>query len=283
MITTFGKPGQAAVVSATTNTKIQPTSSTNNNKKSTTTPSYVCSSPILKTTASHLLQRRLLLPTLLIPSCILIIPSTIISCLSILSYYATASSSGGRSSLSTIIITSLIILLSTFGLMNIGKGIIDKYLSNELLKKQTRNNKFALIFWSLVISIVCVRMLLSFGTFFTSSSSTNYGYENGSDEGGGWFYWCFGLVTSTLFWCIKISGLCCGASLGWFIMSVLVVLRYTGPFCPIGKFFYICIHLFFLCIFCKIHMICKCAHIICSLFILCFSPMLQYTTENQSL
>ena len=233
MITTFGKPGQTAAVTSTTNTKI-PTSSTNNNNKSTTIPQYVCS-PILKTTASHLIQRRLLLPTLLIPSCILIIPSVIISCLSILSYYAT-SNNGGRSSLSTIIITSFVILLSTFVLMNIGKEIIDKYLPNELIKKQTRNNnKIGLIFWSLVISIVSVRMLLSFGTFFTSSSSTNYEYENGSYEEGGWFYWCFGLVTSTLFWCIKISGSCFGASLGWLIMSVLVVLRYTGPFCPLGK------------------------------------------------
>jgi len=232
MITTFGKPGQAATVTSTT--KIQPTSSTtNNNKKSTTTPQYICS-PILKSFALHLLQRRLLLPTLLIPSCILIIPSTIISCLSILSYYAT-SNNGGRSSLSTIIITSFIILLSTVVLMNIGKEIIDKYLPNELIKKQTRDNKFAVTFWSLVISIFSVRMLLSFGTFFTSSSS-NYGYENGSGENTGWFYWCFGLVTSTLFWCIKISGSCFGSALGWLIMSVLVVLRYTGPFCPIGKF-----------------------------------------------
>lgn len=233
MITTFGKPGQAAAVTSTTN-KI-PTSSTNNNKKSTTTPQYICS-PILKTTASHLLQRRLLLPTLLIPSCILIIPSTIISCLSILSYYAT-SNNGGRSSLSTIVITSFIILLTTVVLMNIGKEIIDKYLPNELIKKQTRDNKFAVTFWSLVISIFSVRMLLSFGTFFTSSSSTNYGYENGIGyEDTGWFYWCFGLVTSTLFWMIKISGSCFGLTLTWLIMSVLVVLRYTGPFCPIGKF-----------------------------------------------
>jgi len=121
--------------------------------------------------------------------------------------------------------------------MNIGKEIIDKYLRNELIKKQTRdnNNKIALAFWSLVISIFSVRMLLSFGTFFTSSSS-NYDYENGSGENTGWFYWCFGLVTSTLFWMIKISTSCFGASLGWLIMSVLVVLRYTGPFCPIGKF-----------------------------------------------
>jgi len=117
--------------------------------------------------------------------------------------------------------------------MNIGKGIIDEYLLSELIKKQTRDNKFAVTFWSLIISIVSVRMLVSFGTLFTSS---NYDYENGSGEGGGWFYWCFGLVTSTLFWCIKISTSCFGASLGWSIMSVLVVLRYTGPFCPIGKF-----------------------------------------------
>ena len=106
----------------------------------------------------------------------------------------------------------------------------------------TKRCQYALPFWSFIISLIMVRMVVyCFGSisFFASSTTDYIGNEDSKHynggAGGSWIGWYFGLLSRTLFWSVKITGTCFGPSLGWMIMSILVVLRYTGPFCPIGK------------------------------------------------
>jgi len=168
------------------------------------------------------------------PAMILSIPPLVVSILSVLAYHATQSHTNGqRGSLSAILVTSTAILLSTFILFRIGKSTIERHAPNEIAKKKAlAQSTYALPFWSLVISICVVRALhYCLGDILPL-------FSNGSDVeevSRGWMNWGLGIVTTTLFWAIKVAGACVGPALGWTVMSVLVLCRYTGPFCPIVR------------------------------------------------
>ncbi|KAL7542416.1 hypothetical protein ACHAXR_012139 [Thalassiosira sp. AJA248-18] len=206
----------------------------------TTKPHYICS-PIPAMAASFNLRRRLLLPTFVIPAMILSIPPLVVSVLTVLAYHAThhpgSSSSSGRgsSSLSTIIATSSIIIGSTWFLAKMGFSAIARHAPSEITKKRAlAQSSVALPFGLLVFCTVVVR-IMHWALFYSYLSLKE---EDDYMEGRrmvGWLNWGWGLLTTTLFWTIKIAGACFGPALGWAVMSILVVCRFTGPFCPIVR------------------------------------------------
>lgn len=236
-----GSVGASAVnatpQSSTKSTPLTTTSIDNPAKTTTIKQHYICS-PFLQTTSSFLLRRRLLLPALVVPTFIFIVPSIIITFLSLLAYNVTfgASNLSYQQSLLSIIISSSSIILSTLILINFGKSTINQYYSsNEVLKKDLlKRSVYALPFWSFVISLVMVRTVVyyySFGIF--KSSGNNYGNDDTNMPRV--VAWVVGMITTTFYWSIKIASTCFWPAIGWIVLSLLIVLRYTGPFCPIGK------------------------------------------------
>lgn len=202
-------------------------------------PRYKCS-PITNSAAAFNLKHRLILPTFVIPTLIFVIPPILISILSVLAYatHPTTkhSSDGGRGdSLSSIIVTASIIIGSTFILSKLGFDAICRHAPNEMKKRDALSKSYVAIpFYSLVFSIVSLRLLywMYYSIVGTTSGGDDYDRE-GSNRGV--ISWGWGVVTTTLFWSIKIAGACVGPALGWMVLSFLVVCRYAGPFCPIGE------------------------------------------------
>ena len=189
-----------------------------------TTHHYVCSS-VPAAAASFLLRRRLLLPAFAMPLLILVVPPSVISFLSLLANLATGWQRIHRcDGLPSVVMVSTMILFSSLFLEKIVRNAISRHAPDEKSKKRAlAQSRYALPFWSLVISIVVVRTLHSnFGTLL--------------DPSRGWIDWVWGLLASTSCWVVKIAGLCARPALGWALMSLLVTCRYTGPFFPIGKF-----------------------------------------------
>ena len=71
----------------------------------------------------------------------------------------------------------------------------------------------------------------SFGIF--KSSGDNYGNDDTNMPRV--VAWVVGMISTTFYWSIKIASTCFLPAIGWMVLSLLIVLRYTGPFCPIGK------------------------------------------------
>lgn len=187
---------------------------------STTKPLYTRSA-IPASVAKLNLRRRLLLPTFAIPSAILAVPPLIGLAVSVISLLAAPNATN----ISGILFVSSIIISSAWLLVNVGFGAIERHAPSEQAKlKATHQSALALPFWSLAFSICVVHYFLN---AFTPNGE-------GAMHSGGWINRGWALVTTSLFWTMKVAGATVGPALGWLVLSVLVVCRYTGPFCPIG-------------------------------------------------
>ncbi|KAL9186961.1 hypothetical protein ACHAXT_010681 [Thalassiosira profunda] len=195
-------------------------------------PRYVCS-PLPAAAASLNLRRRLMLPALAIPAALVTIPPLAVSILAILARLANATR-GGRGNLPAIIAASSAILGAAWCMTTMGRGAIARHAPNEAAKKRAlAQSAIALPFWALVLSICSVRALSYFAGGFASLFA---GGEGGNIGGGsGWLGGAWGLTTTGLFWFVKIAGACTGPAVGWAVLSLLVVLRYAGPFLPIVR------------------------------------------------
>ena len=188
-------------------------------------------SPIPASVAKLNLRRRLLLPTFAIPSAILAVPPLIGLAVSVISLLAAPNATN----ISGILCVSSIIIASTWLLVNVGFSAIERHAPSEQAKlKATHQSALALPFWSLAFSICVVHYFLN---AFTPNGE-------GAMLSGGWIHRGWALVTTSLFWTMKVAGATVGPALGWFVLSVLVVCRYTGPFCPIGALFFHVLNIF---------------------------------------
>ena len=215
-------------------TSIGGPSSTKSSATEKPRPNYVCSE-IPQTTALNFLHRRLLLPTFIIPAALLSIPPLLVSALAFLAYHVTGAG-GSSTSLAAIVLTSSIIIASTLLLIQTGKIVITSHFADEKARiKFMAQSTFALPFWSMVFSILAVRILHSFfGVFrplfvetLASSSSTIEASSRG------WMSLILGLMGTTSFWTIKTCCITFLPSMAWAWISILVAIRYTGPFSPI--------------------------------------------------
>lgn len=186
--------------------------------------------------ASFLLRRHLLLPTFAIPVMLLVIPPLIIAILTVLASTSATVGSGRRQqygnissiSLPTIGITSAIILFSTVALSAIGRSAIAKHAPNEQAKQRAlAQSTVALPFWSLVLSIGVIRTIIWYYTLAIS--------VEGMVSRGGWMNWIGGILSTLIFWTVRIAGACVGPALAWMVLAILVVCRYAGIFCPIVR------------------------------------------------
>ncbi|KAL3772524.1 hypothetical protein ACHAWO_002526 [Cyclotella atomus] len=216
-----------AVASAKFSEEQKNMNNTNTSKPIITTPPpqtaiaspkrYICS-PLTTQAASSFLHRRLILPTLTIPASLLLLPPVIISCLSTLAYLATGSSSGPPS-LSFILTVSSIIIGSTFSLVYIGNNAIRTHApSAKEMERAYAKCRYALPFWSLILSIVVVRVV------YALVYSTN-------ENNRGWIHWVFGLFT-TWSYSLSIVQNCIRPTYAWGLLSITIVCRYIGPLAP---------------------------------------------------
>ncbi|KAL7426694.1 hypothetical protein ACHAXH_001032, partial [Discostella pseudostelligera] len=236
---TKNKPAAATKAAASTTTTITTAATT---VEPSPQQQYICS-PFSATAASFFLRRRLLLPTFVIPTLLLTVPPMTVSLLSMLAYLAgcgaNGSSSSTSSSLLTILASSTAILLPTFLLSHMGISAIRRHAPNEIARqKALSQSKFALPFWSLVISIGVLRSKLYFlGIFLSPITGKSNGHNNNDDCGVvvGWLFWIWGMFSTTMYWSLRTAAACIGPAIGWTILSILVLCRYIGPFCPIVK------------------------------------------------
>lgn len=228
--------------------------------------------------ASFNLHRRLYLPTFAIPAMLLTIPPLVVGTLSVLAYFATQGSGSGSNSLWTIIISSSSIIGTTYMMTKFGFGAISRHAPNEMKRRDALiKSKVAVPFYSLMICISVSRMM---SWVFHSALKVGGSGEDVEEVGGGWMSsgGLLGFVTTFLFWSIKIAGACFGPALAWLVISVLVGLRYAGPFCPTGKCFR----------FCSMVLACTVQILSYAYPFSCrhqneFSPVQQHSPPNQSL
>ncbi|KAL7491732.1 hypothetical protein ACHAWT_001022 [Skeletonema menzelii] len=195
-------------------------------------PNYVCSE-IPQKTALHFLHRRLLLPTFVIPAALLSVPPLLVSTLAFLAYHVTGTG-GSSTSLAAIVTTSSIIIASTLLLVRTGKLVITSQFTDEKARATfMKKSSISLPFWSMVLSIFAVRTLHSFFHVFRplfvetmASSSTTEAASRG------WMSLILGLMGTTSFWTIKTCCVTFLPSMAWAWISILVAIRYTGPFSP---------------------------------------------------
>mmetsp|Transcript_5106 Transcript_5106/g.11604 ORF Transcript_5106/g.11604 Transcript_5106/m.11604 type:complete len:167 (-) Transcript_5106:1967-2467(-) len=108
-----------------------------------------------------------------------------------------------------------------------GRTAITKHAPTEKSKRKAlARSMVALPFWSLLFSMVVVHAFLHYFLGATDADDVS---------SRGWMSSSWGLVTTTLFYTVKVAGACVGPALAWMVISLLVVCRYIGPFCPIGK------------------------------------------------
>lgn len=157
------------------------------------------------------------------------------STLAFLAYHVTGAG-GSSTSLAAIILTSFIIIASTLLLVRTGKIVISSHVTDDKTKDKILTHTFALHFWSLIISIISLRILHSFwGVFrplFTETLTSSL-VESSSHGGGGWFRLILGLMRTTSFWAVKTCYFTFFPSVAWAWISIIVAIRYTGPFSPI--------------------------------------------------
>jgi hypothetical protein len=195
-------------------------------------PNYVCSE-IPQTTALQFLHRRLLLPTFIIPVALLSIPPLLVSTLAFLAYHVTGTG-GSSTSLAAIVLTSSIIIASTLLLVRTGKIVITSHFADEKARtKFMAQSVFALPFWSMVFSIFAVRMLHSFFGVFRPLFADTLASSTTDASSRGWMSLILGLMGTTSFWSIKTCCITFLPSTAWAWISILVAIRYTGPFSPI--------------------------------------------------
>eukprot|EP00956_Cyclotella_meneghiniana_P024952 scaffold51060_cov65-Cyclotella_meneghiniana.AAC.6 len=192
---------------------------------------YVCS-PITSDVARYFLHRRILLPTFAIPVTLLVIPPAIISLLSTLAYLV----SSDTHNLPGVILLSSILLTSTLALVHMGNAAIRSHAPNKKeMEKALLKSRYALPFWSLVLSLMVMRMSLSvFGLAFHSlvQQSNNNHHTEINNTSQGWFGWLLGLFYLNWTWSTTTIKLFLTPMVGWTFISTAVICRYVGPFSP---------------------------------------------------
>ncbi|KAK1741889.1 hypothetical protein QTG54_007462 [Skeletonema marinoi] len=220
----------ASSIASKTITPIGGPSSTASPQKSR--PNYVCSE-IPQTTALHFLHRRLLLPTFIIPVGLLSVPPLLVSTLAFLAYHVTGTG-GSSTSLAAIVLTSFILIASTLLLIRTGKLVITKHIADEKARATfMAKSTVSLPFWSMVLSIFVVRILHSFFDVFRPLFAETLVSSTTKSSFQGWMSLILGLVGTTSFWSIKTCCITFLPSMAWAWISILVAIRYTGPFSPI--------------------------------------------------
>jgi hypothetical protein len=91
----------------------------------------------------------------------------------------------------------------------------------------------ALPFWSMLASMVIVRAIVRILVLplYAPRPALMRGIVDGGVVGGGDRWRCWDVVYTT----IDVLGLFIGPALAWMALGILVVLRYAGPFRPIGE------------------------------------------------
>lgn len=130
------------------------------------------------------------------------------------------------------------ILLPTVFLSNMGMSAIRRHAPNETSRKKAlAQSKYALPFWSFVISIGVLRSTRYY-LGIVLSPILSPGNNVNTDEHGvviGWLLWIWGMLSTTFYWSTKIATACIAPTIAWTILSILILCRYIGPFYPIGK------------------------------------------------
>jgi len=280
------KPAAATKAAATSTTTTTNTTTYTTTVKPSPQQQYICS-PFSATAASFLLRRRLLLPTFVMPTLLLTVPPMAVSLLSMVAYLAGcgAIGSSSSSSLLTILASSTAILLPTYLLSNMGISAIGRHAPNEIARqKALSQSKFALPFWSLVISIGVLRSTLYFlGIVLSPVTGMKNANNDDDDEYGvvvSWVLWTWGMFSTTMYWSLRTASACIGPVIGWTILSILVLCRYIGPFCPIGKKSSLCSRTLS---YALAHLFSNASHSWCTMHHHGNSPMLVPPPTNQSL
>ncbi len=118
--------------------------------------------------------------------------------------------------------------------MRAGKLVITSHFTDEKERaKFMEKSTIALPFWSMVLSIFALRILYSFMDVFRPLFTETMASSTSESTSQGWTSLILGLMGTTSFWTIKT---CCTTflpSMAWAWISILVAIRYTGPFSPI--------------------------------------------------
>jgi len=164
---------------------------------------------------------------------LLSIPPLLVSTLAFLAYHVTGTG-GSSTSLAAIVVTSSIIISSTLLLVRTGKIVITSHFADEKARtKFLAQSMFALPFWSMVFSIFAVRMLHSFFGVFRPLFAETLASSTTEASSRRWLSLILGLMGTTSFWTIKTCCFTFLPSMAWAWISILVAIRYTGPFSPI--------------------------------------------------
>ena len=106
-------------------------------------------------------------------------------------------------------------------MVHLGFSAIRIHAPNEVeMEKAFTKSRYALPFWSLLLSLTVVRLLRSFLMGTSESASV------------GWFRWIFGLFSTNWHWSLKTIGACLTPTLGWGMIGITILFRYIGPFSP---------------------------------------------------
>ncbi|KAL3795025.1 hypothetical protein HJC23_006346 [Cyclotella cryptica] len=196
-----------------------------------TTPHYVCS-PITADAARYFLLRRLLLPTLAVPVLMLVIPPVIMSFVASLAYVATHSS-GEPLRLSGILVVSALIVALTYCLVHMGTSAIRRHAPSEKQRKEAlEKSRYALPFWSLIVSLMVVRSFHAFFGLVLHSLMGSSESETSMTGTQGWIGWTLGLFATSWFWSMSAMKAFLRPVLGWAMLSITIACRYIGPFSP---------------------------------------------------
>ncbi|KAL7522947.1 hypothetical protein ACHAWX_007690 [Stephanocyclus meneghinianus] len=194
-----------------------------------TTTQYFCS-PITSEAARYFLFRRLLLPTVVVPVLLLVIPPAIVTFVSSLAYVG-APSSGEPLSLSGIFVVSVMIVALSCFLVRMGISTIHRHAPSDKQRDEAlERSRYALPFWSLIISLMVVRI---FHSFFGLALHSLIG-SNGPNmtPSQGWIGWTLGLFHTCWFWSVSALKAFIRPVLGWAMLSITILCRYVGPFSP---------------------------------------------------
>ena len=220
-------PGSTATPKQSKTTIISSSNSSSGQQQQPMKRLIMCS-PIPSAISSFHLRQRLIPPALIIPVIVLLLaPTVVVTVLSTSAHLAM----GVSHDVSRITewLTSMTVLAGTICIYHEGRIAIERHAPNDKARDGAlKRSEVALPFWSLVISIVIVRVVVFgiLGYIAPSLFELAMGGVVEDNAGGIW-----DLVRRA----IQIIGACIAPALGWMSISILVLMRYTGPFCPIGK------------------------------------------------
>ena len=142
-------------------------------------------------------------------------------CLTTLTYLTSSSTR----ELSDILLTSFFIITCTIGMVHLATTAIRNHAPNEVeMEKALMKSRYALPFWSLLLSVMMVRLVRS---IFMVGVSTDSAVSSIS-----WFRWFLGLFSTNWYWSFYTIQSLLTPTLGWGMMSLTILFRYMGPLSP---------------------------------------------------